>query len=788
MGLCDFSTLPADKIPIMQMLMRPVAIAVACLFVPTAHSQPIGLPKLAVDPALLAPAEAPPPGDQSPPPAPATPPPPAPSPQAAPAAPLTPSGFTPTGEKPVVVEADRIEGIGQREVRAEGNAILRQDDQSLSADLIIYHPPREDVFALGNVVVQRGGNVVRGPRLEFNLESQTGQMEAPVYQLELNNARGDAQLFLFEGENRYRAKRASYTTCPVNRDDWYLRVADLEIDRNANIGVARNVWLEFQSVPILYSPYVDFPLGKERKSGFLPPVIGTTTQGGAEVTLPYYWNIAPNRDATIAPRVIARRGLMLANELRYLERGYHGEAKVDVLPDDQVSGRDRWALLLQHAHAFSPQLGGAVNFQRVSDDNYFRDLASSVTLTSQTNLPQEGMLSYAGEGWTAIARAQKYQTLQDPLAPITPPYDRLPQLAVQGLKPDVLGADLGLNAEAVRFEHPTLVTGGRLVAYPTLSYPMRASFAYLAPKAGLHYTRYDLDRSGPEASPSRSVPIGSVDAGLFLERHFSAFGQRFLQTLEPRLFYVYVPFRDQDRLPNFDSADADFNFAQIFTENRFTGSDRIGDANQVTVALTSRLLEPDSGAERLRFALGQRFRFEKPRVQLASPISPSNRSDLLASLGGQLTQSWLFDASMQWNPSDNETEKLNFYARYHPAPGKVANVGYRFTRNALEQVDVSAQWPLGSRWQGVMRYNYSLRESRVLDALAGLEYDAGCWSIRFVAHRIATAVDQASNAFFVQLEFTGLGKIGADPLHVLRSSIPGFTEVDLYREQPAGER
>ncbi len=772
----------------MQMLMRPVAVAVACLFVPTAHSEPIGLPKLAVDPALLAPAQAPSPGDQPPPPAPPTPPSPTPPPQAAPAARATPGDLEPAAEKPVVVEADRIEGIGQQEVRAVGNAVLRQDDQSLSADLIIYHPPREDVFALGNVVVQRGGNVVRGPRLEYNLESQTGQMEAPVYQLELNNARGQARLFLFEGENRYRAKQASYTTCPVNRDDWYLRVADLEIDRNTNVGVARNVWLEFQDVPILYSPYVDFPLGKERKSGFLPPVIGTTTQGGAEVTLPYYWNIAPNRDATIAPRVIARRGLMLANEFRYLERGYNGEAKVDVLPNDQVSGGDRWALLLQHGHAFSPQLQGAVNFQRVSDNNYFRDLASSVTLTSQTNLPQEGSLSYAGEGWTALARAQKYQTLQDPLAPITPPYDRLPQLLLQGLKPDVLGADLGLNAEAVRFEHPTLETGARLVAYPTLSYPLRTAFAYLTPKAGLHYTRYDLDRPGSEASLSRSLPIGSVDTGLFLERPVSAFGQRFLQTLEPRLFYVYVPFRDQEKLPNFDSADADFNFAQIFTENRFTGSDRIGDANQLTVALTSRLLEPDSGAERLRFALGQRFRFEKPRVQLASPISPSNRSDLLASVGGRLTQSWLFDASMQWNPSDNETEKLNLYARYHPEPGKVANVGYRFTRNALEQVDVSAQWPLSSRWQGVMRYNYSLRESRVLDALAGLEYDAGCWSVRFVAQRIATAVDQASNAFFVQLEFTGLGKIGADPIHVLRSSIPGFTEVDLYREPRAGER
>ena len=793
--------------------LRPVAVAVACLFVSPAYPQPIGLPKLEVDPALLAPAEAAPsrPGQPSKP----EPSPPSPPRPEAPGSPSPAPGETRSreagpdaqgprpaegggravpgpasrlGEKPIVVEADRIEGIGEREVRAEGGAVLRQDDQSLAADLIIYYPPQEDVFATGNVVLRRGGNMMQGPRLNFNLESQTGEMDTPVYQLETNNARGDAELFIFEGENRYRAKHARYTTCPVNQDDWYLRVADLEINRNTNIGVARNVWLEFQDVPILYTPYVDFPLGKDRKSGFLPPVIGTTTSGGAEVTLPYYWNIAPNRDATIAPRVIARRGLMLANEFRYLERGYSGEAKVDFLPDDQVSERHRWALLLQHTQTFNSQLRGAINYQRVSDDNYFRDLASSVTLTSQANLPQEGLLAYAGDWWTATARAQRYQTLQDPLAPITPPYDRLPQLAVRGLRPDVGGADLGLNAEAVRFQHPTLTTGNRLLAYPTVSYPLRTSFAYMTPKVGLHYTRYDLDRPGPDASPSRSVPIGSLDAGLFLERDWNAFGQSFLQTLEPRLFYVYVPFREQSGLPNFDSTDADFNFAQIFTENRFTGSDRIGDANQVTLALTSRLLEPDTSAERLRFALGQRFRFERPRLQLASPISPSNRSDLLAAVSGQISPAWLMDAYMQWNPGDNETERLNIYGRYHPAPGKVANLGYRFTRNALEQVDVSAQWPLGSRWQGVMRYNYSLRESRVLDALAGLEYDAGCWSIRFVAQRLATAVSQASNAFFVQLEFTGLGKIGADPLNVLRSSIPGFTPVDLYRGPTPGER
>lgn len=805
-------------------LQRPLALAIAAAFCVPAWAEPLGLPPLEVDPGLIAPAppkriaparpgpaalDAAPtsaaPAKESTTPAAASPSAAAPadtassvpsgnpapvgatSPAAAgaepaPGAPASPSGSR--GATPVLLEADEVEGIGETEVRARGNAVLTQDDRSLAADQILFFPQSQDVYAEGNVVLRRGDDEARGPALNLNLETFIGRMEAPRYELAINDSRGSADEVLFESRDRSRARNATFSTCPVDRPDWYARVGELSLDRSTNIGVARNATLVFKDVPILYTPWADFPLDGGRKTGLLPPVIGTTSQGGFDLTLPFYWNIAPNRDATIAPRYIAKRGMMLNNEFRYLEPGFTGIAKADYLPNDNEADRDRYALLLQHTHTIAPRLSGGVNLQKVSDDNYFRDLANSVTLTSQAILPREGYLNYGGGWWSARALLQDWQTLQDPQAPVLPPYARLPQLIVDGRKADLgLGLDGSLQAEAVAFDHPTLLTGNRYVAYPALSYPLQTSYAYLRPRVGAHLTRYDLDeRPGSPESTSRGIPIFSVDGGMFFERDWEVFDRQMLQTLEPRVFYTYIPFRDQSRLPVFDTADADFNFSQLFQENRFIGNDRIGDANQLTLALTSRVLDPETADERVRVAVGQVLRFADQRVQLGRPPSTQNRSDLLASVGGRLSPQWFLDSLLQWDPEDNEYEKLNLYGRYQPGPGKVLNLGYRFTRDNLEQVDISAQWPFASRWQALVRYNYSLRDDRLLDALAGFEYDAGCWSLRFVFQRIATSTLETSNSFFLQLELTGLGRLGTDPIGALRSSIPGFTEMDLYKE------
>ena len=318
-----------------------------------------------------------------------------------------------------------------------------------------------------------------------------------------------------------------------------------------------------------------------------------------------------------------------------------------------------------------------------------------------------------GVSWSASALVQRWQTLQDPKAPVIPPYFRTPQLALAASKPGVYGADLNLYGTFADFSHPSHPNGRRTVFYPSVSYPLQTAFAYATPKLGLHYTRYSLDSATTTLTDaSRVAPIFSLDTGMVFERDWGFGKEQFLQTLEPRIYYVYIPFRDQSRLPNFDTGETDFSFAQIFTENRFSGEDRINDANQVTLAITSRLLEPDSGNERLRLTLGQRLNLSSQRVFLTTPASTRTRSDFLAAVTGRVTSSWLLDAGLQYNPEDGRNEKISFNARYQPEPHKVANFGYRFNRDSLEQVDASAQWPLGGRWFGVARLNTRFGKAR----------------------------------------------------------------------------
>ena len=302
---------------------------------------------------------------------------------------------------------------------------------------------------------------------------------------------------------------------------------------------------------------------------------------------------------------------------------------------------------------------------------------------------------------------------------------------------------------------------------------MQTSYFYITPKAGYHTTKYSFQDS-TTPNESRNLPIYSLDSALTFERETGLWGRAFLQTLEPRLYYVYIPFRPQDQLPNFDTAQADFNFAQIFTENQFTGGDRINDANQLTAAVTSRMIDPGSGDEQVRFTLGQRYYFKPQEVSLTPGVSNSQNTDVLAAVTGQITKHWFTDLGMQYSFIDNQTQKSNATLRYHPDIGKVVNMSYRYTRGSLEQADVSAQWPIGGRWTGLARYDYSLQDRSLLEGLLGVEYNAGCWAARFVMHRFATATQEYTNAVFFQLELTGVSRIGASPLELLRQSITGY--------------
>ena len=464
---------------------------------------------------------------------------------------------------------------------------------------------------------------------------------------------------------------------------------------------------------------------------------------------------------------------------------YAGTYSYSQLSNDKLIQRDRTNSSLIHTQNFGLGFAGSLTLNQASDDAYFRDLSSNPAIATQKNLLNEAAVSYAGGGWwTTSIRAQSYQTLQDPSAPVALPYQRLPQINL-GAQRVLGGANAAFNGEYVAFVHPTTVNGTRVVLYPSVSYPLVNDPAYyITPKLGVHSTQYSLGINNPGAASTfqRTLPIFSLDSGMTLERDFAAYEHEYVQTLEPRMFFVKIPYQDQNQLPNFDSAPAAFSFMQMFTENRFIGSDRIGDADQVTAALSSRVLDSDTGNELLRVSVGERFSRVTPLVVLGAPTTSTNQSDILLSVGGKMSNSITLDSLWQYNPNESRTEMFAATARYRPEAGKVFNLGYHYTFSAdpdptktLKQIDLSTQWPLSGRWNMVAQIQYSLQEARPVQALAGLEYSKECWALRFIAQQFVTSLLETSTSYFLQLELFEMLRVGTDPLSALKQSIPGYT-------------
>jgi LPS-assembly protein len=711
----------------------------------------------------------------------------------------------PTNKDPVplFIDADNIQGHQEREVEAEGTVRLRKRGKAFYADWLRYDMPDDEIHARGHVRIEQRGDIIDGTELNFNLDTERGAMEKPQYSVQVNatRGRGEGERLVFEGENKYRMLNGNYTSCEVGNNDWFVRAKDFQIDKDRQIGTGRNTSIEFLGVPILYTPYLSFSLDRQRKSGFLSPTFGTSGNSGTEFSLPYYWNIAPNRDATITPRVMAKRGVQLQNEFRYLDPMYRGEIHYDVLPDDRVkNGATRSAFSLVHSQNLGNGWGAGLNVQSASDSTYFTDLSTQIAATSQVLFPRTATLSKGGAlgsdgNWGFSTVIQRWQTLQpDPLNPIIAPYSTN-QFNLNASKPIAGIVDSTFIGNVNQYTHPTLLNTTRTVAYPSFSMPLQTSFVYVTPKVGLHMSRYNFDQTNTALpDQTRTVPIFSAESGVTFERNMTLAGQGLVQTLEPKLFYVYIPTRNQNSLPVFDTGLQDINLATMYTENQFSGNDRINDANQITTGITSRLLQAN-GVERVRGSLAQRFYFKAQDVTLPG-VAPrgSNNSDLLAALNGTIVPHWTADAGWQYTTDTSQTQRLNAGVRYQPEPGKVVNVAYRYTTgaqsaaigqtltvvsavnpsNTLRQIDVSGQWPLTRRLSAIARWNYSTADSRLLEGLAGFEYDGGCWAFRVVTHSFATTATTSVNSFFMQLELNGVSKIGTNPLELLRRNIGGY--------------
>ncbi|MGE5332259.1 MAG: LPS-assembly protein LptD [Nitrospirota bacterium] len=714
---------------------------------------------------------------------------------------------------PVFVSGDRI--TGQPDIRAEieGNAMLRRGDTVIRAQRMEYTAPDDTVRATGPVRINRAGNVYEGTALELRVNAFEGFFTDARYQFLRNDAHGEAVRVDFIDRDRADVLNATYTTCTREegqswRPDWVLRADRIHIDQAEEVGTADHAVLEFKGVPLLPIPYISFPLSDKRKSGLLPPTLGLNSVNGFEYAQPYYWNIAPNRDATLQAAIMAKRGVQLGGEFRYLEPSYQGQVRADVLPGDRLRDRNRWSYSLQHAGTIDTRAGGLgvnLNLNRASDDNYWRDFPRGTQQLTQRLLPSDAQLSWAGSETTLRLRTLKWQTLQDVSAPIVPPYDRLPQLQWR-YAPSRLGAGLDASVEldSTRFHADRSLTGQpnaqRSFVLAQISRPFLAPQGFVTPRLQWHASQYQFDSalSNGARSASRALPTFSLDSGLVFERDARFFGRGFLQTLEPRAFYTYTPYRDQHLLPVYDTAANDFNFATIYTENAFGGNDRIADNNLLTLGMTTRLLDPATGAETARFGVAQRFRFSDQQVTLPDTAAVSERlSDVLVGGAVHWVPQWSVDSTVQFNRKTGRSIRSTIGARYQPGDYRVVSAAYRLQRGTSEQVDIGWQWPLNDlwgdkgapggkvggraadgagRWYSVGRLNYSLQDRKLVDAVVGLEYDSCCWIGRVVLERLQNGLNNTNTRLLFQIEFVGFSRLslGSNPLSSLKQNIPGY--------------
>ena len=707
--------------------------------------------------------------------------------------PVSEAGESDAGELHLL--ADEVEHVGDGVSRLIGNVAVEQDGRRLYTDEIVFHQSDEIIDARGNVRFWNEDVFVAGDRARAELRKDVTTIEpVTTFMVEDAHGHGDAAEIRVAGNERVTAGNATYTTCNPGDADWRITASHVELDRIEHTGTARNMWLELQGQRVFYLPWMSFALGSQRKSGFLTPSFGVDESTGVEVTTPYYFNLAPNYDATLASRTMSERGVQAQGEFRFLSRARGvGRLAVHHLPSDAKFGDNRTAFDLEHQHRWSHRWSTNARFEWVSDAEYFEDLGTDLSQSSRTHLPRRVDATYRGDAWNALVRLEDFLTVDRTIHPQSRPYARLPQILVRRYSRENNRApNFDTTAELSYFDRSSRTTGARLDLQPSFTYPIRTAGTFVVPRAGLHLTGYALERAETETSrddaPSRLIPSFSLDSGMFLERDVTFQDRPLIHTIEPRLYYLLVPFERQDDLPSFDTGWPSFSFAQLFRENRFSGRDRIGDANQMALALTSRLLD-SRGGELARASIGQIRYFRDRRVTLQEDEAPetTRASNVVAEIEARPRQEWRVRAGVQYDTDAERTDKNALNVRYQPNRRSVVNGTYRLVRDidptrTIEQADVSFAWPLGARWRTVGRWSFALNEdgNQTLEAFGGLEYETCCWGFRAVARRFLShrgaddAEDRYSNGFFLQIELKGLTGTGRSTEAFLTRSIPGY--------------
>jgi LPS-assembly protein len=690
-------------------------------------------------------------------------------------------------DMPLNLEADYSQSLGQGLTFFSGNVKIERGPQKFWADALTYDTDLHILSAQGNVLYEEAGYLFISDSAWLDLENDKARLTRPRFILGNTPARGTAARSRFESEALSRHQQVSYTTCPIGSEDWVLHAKDLKINRATGMASGHHVWLEFMHLPVFYSPYFSHPIDDRRISGFLSPSLGRSSARGFDVALPYYFNLAPNYDLTLTPRVMVQRGFMAGAEFRYLLPNTRGQLAGEILPHDSQRGTTRGQASFFHQTQIDPYWSALADLNYVSDSHYLNELGNNLSLANRRQVRSEARTEYRKDNWYFLGRLENWQTVDPTIPDQNKPYRRLPQLFFaleQGLAPWALGH---FDSEFVYFQQDKRIDAQRLHLRPSVSFPWREAFGFFVPKLSFDYTQYFLQGAvpGQDSQISRTLPIASVDSGLVLEKDWGGF----FQTLEPRVFYLYIPRKRQDDIPVFDSALFDFNFHQLFRENRFSSYDRLTEANQFSLALTSRFIEA-SGKERLRTSLGQIFYLKDRRVTLpGQPIDTSTLSNLVAEIDVLPTDKLSVLSGVQWDPERQDLDRGEILFGYKNTDNYIANLGYRFRRFAplipgvpfplagdqLKILDGSFRWLVYPGFHAIGRWQYSLRDDITLDSFLGVELESCCWRLRLIGRRFIRDINRTEDtAVFAQLELKGLVSLGKDVDSFLERTVRGY--------------
>lgn len=681
---------------------------------------------------------------------------------------------------PTDVGGENID-ISQRDTTVlSGKVELQRGDQWLGTDKLTYQHDTERFFTEGPVQYQDDGLRFTADKAEGDQKADLMRLQGVRYQFNQNLGNGTAESLTMSGKTG-TMQDGTYSTCPPGQRQWEFTASRIDVDQEQAMGTARNATLRLGGVPVLWLPYVRFPTDDRRRTGLLAPTLGRDDRNGFEYEQPIYLNLAPNYDATLKPRWLSKRGLMLGGEFRYLTEGSRGVLDASWLPDDDVTGRDRGLATFQHRSSLGPHWYASANLNHVSDVRYFEDFGDSLASSSVSLLASDAGIYGRGLGWSASLSAQSWQIANPIVVPGTEPYRRLPTAQAAWERTFAPWLELGATAEAVRFQHETLDGGERVDIKPYVRLPFGGAAWFVTPEIAWRYTAYSLDDSlvpaGGDRSPTRSVPVMSLDAGAFLEREFQWNDRGLLQTLEPRLYYLRVPYRDQDDLPLFDTQPLTFSWPGLFRDNRFAGADRQGDADQVTLALTSRLLDAADGRELVSGSIGRIHYFDPPRVTVpGAPLLSDEGSAWVAEANIALGRRWSLGLAQQWEPDTDRTTLSAVRSQWRFGDGGLVNASYRYRADLLEQTDLSFVLPINQNWRLMGRWNYSLRDDETLEALAGFEWKSCCVAVRLLGRQyIREFGGERNTGIYLELELNGLGGLGRDTARLLDDAILDYS-------------